>query len=84
MHPMPPAMAEGLMRARQADLRRRPATRPRRRSRDPRRLGLRRKTGWWLVTLGLRLAVPVQQRPVQQRPVQQQPAPRQLTPMAAR
>jgi hypothetical protein len=58
MHPMHPAMAEALMRARQADLRRQPASRTRTRSGEPRRLGLRRKTGWWLVTFGLRLALP--------------------------
>ncbi len=58
MHPMHPAMVEASARSRVAELQgRRPAPR-RRLPRRERSRSVRRAIGWFLVNLGMRLALP--------------------------
>jgi hypothetical protein len=57
MHPLPTAMTEKLAQARVADFRR-PRRARRQRPSKPIHRGTREATGWFLVGVGLRLAVP--------------------------
>jgi hypothetical protein len=59
VHPMPHAVSEAHMRARVDELRRQAVIQPRRRrAGKPRLHTMRTTTGWFLVSLGLRLAAP--------------------------
>jgi hypothetical protein len=59
VHPMHPALADPVNRAHIADLRRRPVVPLRGTARHRRPRAVRQATGWFLVHLGLRLALPV-------------------------
>jgi hypothetical protein len=63
MHPLHPSMADALNRTHLADLQRGPAPRPRRAHSPRERHAVRQATGWFLINLGLRLALPPRPTP---------------------